>query len=482
MSKAAELVFIPAPVVGHLISAVQVAKLILQTKECISISIHIINFPFQSDKINAYVDSQSRDNPYPTRLTFVRLPALSNLPDPNSPNYFATVIELHKPLVKQEAEKRVMAGLTTYVGFVLDMFCTTMADIASDLNVPSYIFFVSGAILLSFMFYVGSLADNHGLEAGDIIKKLTDPGFSSPVDGFKKPLTSKAIPAMFEEDEFGCEQMIDFTSKVRKMKGILVNSFSELETFSLQSLLNNDDKKIPQVYPVGPVLELDNKGQGWSDNKEKDSMMKWLDDQPESSVVFLCFGSIGIFSKEQVHEIANGLLRSGHRFLWALRKTSGESQSFSEALPEGFLEQTMHKGKVVGWAPQLEILAHNAVGGFVSHCGWNSVLESLWFGVPIAAWPMYADNQLHAFELVNELELAAEIRMDYKMDWGTGIGNFLVTATEIENGVNKLMSKNEKTRDLVKKVSHKCRQALQDGGSSHYWLHCFIFFFFFFFF
>lgn len=136
---------------------------------------------------------------------------------------------------------------------------------------------------------------------------------------------------------------------------------------------------VPPVYPVGPVLNM---GPNLDSHKGAIEVLRWLDDQPRSSVVFLCFGSQGSLGEDQIHELAVGLERSGQRFLWSLRSPKArfpsEYESYGDVLPEGFLDRTGGLGKVVGWTPQLEVPSHPAVRGFVSHCGWNSVLESLW--------------------------------------------------------------------------------------------------------
>ncbi|KAK9678171.1 hypothetical protein RND81_11G193100 [Saponaria officinalis] len=135
MSKTTEMVFVPTPGMGHVVSTVELAKLILGINHIISISIFILNIPNHSPKINAYVDSQSRDSPYPTRLTFVTLPPVSN--PSTTPTHFSSLIHLHKPLVKQAVEDRVRAGFPKPVGFVVDKFCSEMADIANEMHVPT---------------------------------------------------------------------------------------------------------------------------------------------------------------------------------------------------------------------------------------------------------------------------------------------------------------------------------------------------------
>ncbi|KAK8598591.1 hypothetical protein V6N13_094556 [Hibiscus sabdariffa] len=146
-------------------------------------------------------------------------------------------------------------------------------------------------------------------------------------------------------------------------------------------------------------------------------------------VVFLCFGSMGSFKAPQVKDIALGLERSGLRFLWSLRVPPPHNDA-SEMLPEGFLERVQGRGMICDWAPQLKVLAHKAIGGFISHCGWNSIIESLWFGVPIATWPMCAEQQLNAFKMAKELGLAVEMRLDYRT-----YSDELVMADEIEKAV-----------------------------------------------
>ena len=141
------------------------------------------------------------------------------------------------------------------------------------------------------------------------------------------------------------------------------------------------------------------------------------------SEVVVTSSTMGWFGEKQVREIAVALERSCHRFLWSLRRPSHlghmncsppeEFKNLEEILPEGFLDRTAKIGKIIGWAPQTAVLGSHAIGGFVTHCGWNSILESVWFGVPTAAWPIFAEQQFNAFQMVEEeLGLAVNIRKE----------------------------------------------------------------------
>uniref|UniRef100_A0A803KW31 UDP-glycosyltransferases domain-containing protein n=1 Tax=Chenopodium quinoa TaxID=63459 RepID=A0A803KW31_CHEQI len=254
----------------------------------------------------------------------------------------------------------------------------------------------------------------------------------------------------------------------------------DLESHVIRVLLDQGKTKIPPIYPVGPILSLDGKSQ--QGDQDQDSIMAWLDEQPLSSVVFLCFGSMGGFEADQVREIANGLDQSGYRFLWSLPRSapkgdlgsSIENDNLNEVLPKGFVDRTAHRGKIVKWVSKVQILAHKAIGGFVTHCGWNSILESVWFGVPMATWPLYSEQQLNAFELVKELGLAVEISIDYRLNFGIGKGNYLVTAEEVENGVKRVMNIDDEIRGKVRDIRNLSRKALKVGGSSNHNLGRFI--------
>ncbi|CAN1832514.1 Flavanone 7-O-glucoside 2''-O-beta-L-rhamnosyltransferase [Linum perenne] len=152
------------------------------------------------------------------------------------------------------------------------------------------------------------------------------------------------------------------------------------------------------------------------DETDDRRILKWLNsgDHPDSSVVFVSFGSEYFLSKEEVEEIAKGLETMNKRlkFIWVVRflPDQDEKVSLQEVLPERFLERVEGRGLVVeGWAPQGEILRSPRIGGFVSHCGWSSVIEAVVYGVPIVAMPMQLDQPWNA-NLVEEIGVGVEVR------------------------------------------------------------------------
>uniref|UniRef100_J3LB90 Uncharacterized protein n=1 Tax=Oryza brachyantha TaxID=4533 RepID=J3LB90_ORYBR len=203
----------------------------------------------------------------------------------------------------------------------------------------------------------------------------------------------------------------------RAADGFLVNSFADMELATVEDLkLAAEQGAFPPVYPVGPLLRSS------SDEPGEAACLEWLDRQPSGSVVYVSFGSAGMLSVEQTRELAAGLEMSGHRFLWVVRMPNLHGMSYDFAtdhrsrdgdegplswLPGGFLERTRGRGlAVMSWTPQVRVLSHPATAAFVSHCGWNSTMESVSSGVPMIAWPLYAEQKMNATILTKAVGMA----------------------------------------------------------------------------
>lgn len=179
----------------------------------------------------------------------------------------------------------------------------------------------------------------------------------------------------------------------------------------------------------------------------------WLSTKPAGSVIYVSFGSMADLSEEQYEELALGLKGTNHNFLWVVR------ESEQPKLPKGFIDEACGSGLVVGWVSQLEVLAHESTGCFVSHCGFNSALETLCLGVPMVAMPQWTDQMTNA-KLVEDV-------------WGVGIRarvdeEEVVRREEVVRCVREVMEgkKGEEIRENVSKWKKLAKEAIDEGGSS----------------
>ena len=455
--KKLELVFVPLPAMGHLLSAVEFCKLLVGRDDRFSITVLIMKLPVDNSAVTNYINSDSFSDSFSGSIRLVHLPHLDMKPlEFPSPSAFFEIMEKQKLLVKDAVHQLMNRPETgRLAGIVVDSLCISMMDAVDELDVPSYVFVTSSAASLALMFHFQTQHDHHGVD----LTEFADSDIEFVVPGFVNPVPARLLPARWMDKEGGgFIEMLDQARRCREAKGILVNTCMELEESYVI------DSTTPPVYTVGPLLNL-NRGD------PNQMIIRWLDDQPPSSVVFLCFGGgSGAFNKDQIKEIANGLENSGFRFLWALRRPPPKGLfalptdyvNFEGVMPEGFLDRTSRIGKIIGWAPQVTILSHPAIGGFVSHCGWNSILESIWFGVPIAAWPMFAEQQFNAFQLVREFEIGVELKLDYNMETKTD----LINAQEIESAIRLLMDDCNNIRLNMTYMKEKCKKALMEGGGS----------------
>lgn len=275
---------------------------------------------------------------------------------------------------------------------------------------------------------------------------------------------------MLDRQKATYDFFLNYSTSLTKSTGIIINTFEFLEQQAIKAIVNGacvTNGTTPPLYCVGPlIVDAKDRAGGVSDQVSSDCLT-WLDAQPSGSVVFLCFGSRGTFSAPQLKEIAIGLERSNQRFLWVVRSPSNAAEA---ELPEGFLERTKEKGVVVrSWAPQSSILGHESVGGFVTHCGWSSVVEAVTYGVPMIAWPLYAEQFLNSVALVHEMKVAMAMFLNGEEET-TGNGEWVVSAERVEERVRELMmgteGKSLRERSMEMRMMAAAAWNNNDGGSS----------------
>ncbi|KAF5203105.1 Udp-glycosyltransferase [Thalictrum thalictroides] len=321
---------------------------------------------------------------------------------------------------------------------------SSFLPITSNLHLPNHILFTSSAKMLAFCSYYPSLVDTN-TNSIKISEQFEIPGLSTIPKAWIPPL-------LLDLTNLFATQFLENGRKIIESNGVLINTFNSLEPESLKAL--NEGKVIkglPPIIPIGPLVPCD---------FEKGSPLKWLDDQPEGSVVYVSFGSRTAMSRVQIRELGVGLVKSGCRFVWVVKdsKVDKEDEEDLEViLGKGYVEEVKNKGLVMkGWVDQEEVLSHQAVSGFVSHCGWNSVSEAAWHGVRMLAWPQHGDQMINA-DVVRKSGLGMWVE-----SW---IGGNLVKGEEIGEKIKELME-DEGLRLKTTHVREEARKAVGIGGSS----------------
>ncbi|KAK6161562.1 hypothetical protein DH2020_004943 [Rehmannia glutinosa] len=258
--------------------------------------------------------------------------------------------------------------------------------------------------------------------------------------------------------------MVDLCKRFVLADGIIVNSFIELES-SFQDL---EQLCIPPVYPVGPLIRTGPE----TESDRGSECLKWLNNQPPKSVLFVSFGSGGTLSLDQFTELALGLEMSKQRFLWVVRtpqeniaaaylntgKNIGNNQIWIICLR--FLERTKERGLVVAsWAQRVLVLSRGSIGGFSTTCGWNSILESVVLGVPLIAWPLCFEQKMNAVVLRDGLKAAIRVEENE---------NGIVERGYVSETVKQLMEGEEgkRIRERIMDLKIAAGNALSQEGSS----------------
>ncbi|KAB1204739.1 Anthocyanidin 5,3-O-glucosyltransferase [Morella rubra] len=460
------IVLFPAPGMGHMISMVELGKLILHHySRKFSVTILVATGSlFDIPSVTSYIQRISQSNP---SISFHRLPSVS-VDTTLTRSRTAMAFDFIRLSVAHASHVlQQISNASTIRALVIDVFCTSALPLAKDLNLPVYSFFTSGAYALSAFLYIPKIHEETTRSFKDLTTtELHFPGMSSPLKAtlMPEPILDRDDPAYWET--------VHFCSHLPKSNGIIVNTFEELEPKAVEVIVNGvcvPDAQTPPIYCIGPLIAAakEKTGEDGDESAENECLL-WLDRQPNRSVLFLCFGSRGSFSVAQVKEIANGLERSGQRFLWVVKKPPRDEKTkqidqytaefdLGGLLPDGFLERTKDRGMVVKtWAPQVAVLRKDSVGGFVTHCGWNSVLEAVVAGVPMVAWPLYSEQHLNRNVLVNDMKMA--IGLEHREDDG------FVSEDELERRIRELME-SEEGRELRERSWKMREMALAALGS-----------------
>ncbi|KAF9619257.1 hypothetical protein IFM89_005811 [Coptis chinensis] len=255
-----------------------------------------------------------------------------------------------------------------------------------------------------------------------------------------------------------------------KSFGIVVNTFYELEPAYAEYYKNEMGRRAWNIGPVSlyNINIVDKATRGQKSSIDEHCCLQWLDDKKPNSVLYVCYGSCSRFSSNQLLEIAMGLEASEIPFIWVIKTPrNNEKEQF---LPTGFEQRMKGTGLLIrDWAPQVLILDHPAIGGFMTHCGWNSTLEGVSAGVTFITWPVFADQFNNEKFITQVLKIGISAGNEVWNSW-VEPENVMVKREMIEKVVTQLMSHGEEAdemRNRAKELGEIAKRTVEEGGSSY---------------
>ncbi|KAF7811002.1 scopoletin glucosyltransferase-like [Senna tora] len=450
--------FFPFLAQGHMLPTVDLARLFAARGVKATIVTTPHNLPIISRTIGQ--PKTTSHNIIINTLT-IRFPSLQfglpegcenadSIPSPSlAPNFFRAIQLLQEPL-----EQLLLHHHPDCL--IANPFFPWATDSAAKFGIPRIVFNAAGSFTLCAMEhtrlykpYKNVLSDSEPV----VIPNL--PG--------EIKMTKMEVPGSManENDENRAWAKLHAAMSEAELKsfGVIVNSFCELEQVYADHYKKVLGRKAWNVGPVSlsgrDMKEKANRGREASIDEQE--CLRWLHSKQPNSVLYISFGSMTNFPKSQLKEIAMGLEASGQYFIWVVRsQKEDEEEEEEEWLPEGFEKRMEGKGLIIrGWAPQVLILDHEAVGGFVTHCGWNSTLEGVSAGVPMVTWPTGKDQFYNQKFVTEVLGIGVAV----------GVEGDSVEKEAIEKAVRRIMEGEEavEMRNRAKKFAKMAKEAVEEG-------------------
>ncbi|KAI3706690.1 hypothetical protein L6452_24607 [Arctium lappa] len=480
MASNLHFLIIPLMSSGHLIPMVDMAKLIAQQ----SVTVTIVITPRNAQRYGSVLDRAIASG-LPIRILKIRFPASeSGLPEECESvddlpsfslfkNFFDASAKLQQPLEQVFGELKPKPSC-----IISDKHLAWTANVARKHQIPWVIF--DGMSCFTQL-------STHNLRVSKIHEKMADsepfilPGLPDNI-----VMTKSQLPGQFNPGKSAkAKEMKSVREQIGAAEleayGTVINSFEELERRYI-----DEYKKLKQgrVWSIGPFSqynknELDKAQRGSKASINEHDCMKWLDSQHPGRVIYACLGSLTRLTPPQFIELALGLEESGFPFILVVKGGSRAEEIEKWLAEDGFEERVKGKGVLVrGWAPQILILSHPAVGAFLTHCGWNSTIEGFCAGVPMITWPQYADQFFNERVAVEVVGTGVAVGAQTVMPLGEEDAAAIQVKREDVCKVAKIIMdegrEGEERRQKAKYVREMAGKAIEDGGSSQLNLKLFI--------
>ncbi|XP_077216489.1 scopoletin glucosyltransferase-like [Tasmannia lanceolata] len=452
------LFFFPLMAHGHMNPMIDMAILFAKRGVKVSIITTSLHASFHQKSIN-----QTQKLGHQIQLQQLQIPyAEAGLPEGSEnlqPNSSPSMISnVTKAINMLQSPFEQLVGELLPDCIVSDMFLPWTIDTAVKFDIPRLVFDGS-------CFFSSCVTDNlnrykpHEKVASDT-ETFIVPDLPHPIE-----LTRSQLPDSMKTQNDFTAVLGGIADSIARSYGVVTNSFYELETIYTDHYKKNSGKKAWQIGPVS--LCNRNTERGKKASIEESKCLRWLDGRETNSVIYLCFGSLCRFSDSQLVEIGSALEASDQPFIWVI--IGSEDEISLKWLKDGMEERLREKGLIkIGWAPQILILNHPAIGGFVTHCGWNSIIESVTAGVPMVTWPVFAEQFFNEKLVTRVLEVGVEVgsRIWFmEMEENKGF----IKREEIKKAMSRVMGggeEGERMRKRVRELGEMARRAMEEGGSS----------------
>nr|QOI79389.1 UDP-glycosyltransferase [Rheum officinale] len=472
-AKKAHFVVYPMLQQGHMIPMVDIARLIARHGAVVT----IVTTPLNALRFEATLGHDIRTVGVDIRVAELAFPSLQEagipqgcenadmLPSLSSVEAFV----VSTSLLHHQAEKLFSELHPTPTCILSDIIFHWTVDIAKRYGVPRIVFHGISCF---------ALLCSHNLVTSKVLDSITSDSQRVTVPDLPDEivLTKDQLPNSLRP---GSSAVKDLNARIREAEeeslGIVVNSFEELE---VEYMKRYKEAKLPKkVWFVGPVCLVNEDDASTAERGNKSSIdrdwcLRWLENREPGSVIYACHGSLCSFSTRQMMELGLGLEGSRKSFVWVIRRRD-ELEELEEWMQEsGFEERTRARGLVIwGWAPQVLILSHPAVGGFLTHCGWNSTIEGVCAGLPLLTWPMFSD-QFYNEKLITQIwkiGVGVGVKSPVKFE-GESMLAQLVSKEDVASAVEMLMEGGEEgrqRRERARDLANMARQAFRQGGSAY---------------
>ncbi|KAL6649459.1 hypothetical protein ACP70R_013683 [Stipagrostis hirtigluma subsp. patula] len=377
-----------------------------------------------------------------------------DLPNRELAGPFAIAVDLLAPLFADLLRSKPADAV------VFDGVLPWAATAAPELGIPRYAFTGTGCFALSVQRALLLHRPQDG--AASDTEPFLVPGLPDAVRLTRSRLAEATLPGADSREFLNRMYNVE-----RATAGWVVNSFAYLERRYMEHYEKDTGKP---VFAVGPVCLVNGDGDDTLERgrggeagaaAEAARVLRWLDTKPARSVVYVCFGSLTRFPREQVAELGVGLADSGVNFVWVVGDKNAPLPDIDAATAAG-------RGLVVrGWAPQVAVLRHAAVGAFVTHCGWGAVTEAAAAGVPVLAWPVFAEQFYNEALVVGLAGTGSAMGAERGYVWGgEELGGVVVGREAVAERVRAAMA-DEGPRRRAREAGERARRAVEAGGSSY---------------